>query len=38
MTIIYIECRRKEILRAAIVVDQVIPHKGNPELLWDQSS
>lgn len=33
-----IACNRKGILKAATVVDHVIPHKGNTRLFWDHSN
>jgi 5-methylcytosine-specific restriction protein A len=30
------ECQNKGILKAATVVDHIIPHKGDPGLFWDE--
>jgi 5-methylcytosine-specific restriction protein A len=32
------ECRRKGKIRAAEVVDHIVPHKGNMRLFWDRSN
>jgi 5-methylcytosine-specific restriction enzyme A len=32
------ECQSKGILKAAAVVDHIIPHKGNSGLFWDESN
>ncbi len=32
------ECQGKGILKAAAVVDHIIPHKGDPGLFWDESN
>jgi len=31
-------CKSKEITKLAKVVDHIIPHKGNYELMWDNSN
>lgn len=33
-----IECMKSDKITAAIVVDHIIPHKGNMKLFWDQSN
>lgn len=32
------ECRKHGMIKAADVVDHIIPHKGNEELFWDESN
>ena len=32
------ECMRQGLMREAIVVDHIIPHKGNMGLFWDGSN
>ena len=31
-------CKRRGVVKAAIVVDHIMPHKGNEELFWNQSN
>lgn len=31
-------CKRKGFIRAATVVDHVVPHKGDHERMWDQDN
>jgi 5-methylcytosine-specific restriction protein A len=33
-----VECQKKGILKAATVVDHIVPHKGDQGLFWDQSN
>lgn len=33
-----IECKKNNIIKAASVVDHVIPHQGNQILFWDRSN
>jgi 5-methylcytosine-specific restriction enzyme A len=32
------ECLRKGLVEAASVVDHRIPHRGDPDLFWDESN
>ncbi|NMB34825.1 MAG: HNH endonuclease [Firmicutes bacterium] len=32
------ECKRQGRVTKATVVDHIIPHKGNPELFWDENN
>lgn len=32
------ECERQGRVRAAVLVDHIIPHRGNQKLFWDQSN
>lgn len=31
-----VECQKKGIIRLATDVDHVVPHRGDPELMWDE--
>ena len=33
-----VECAKKGIIRAASVVDHIVPHRGDQSLFWDQSN
>jgi 5-methylcytosine-specific restriction enzyme A len=33
-----VECKKEGIIRAATVVDHIIPHRGDPVLFWDESN
>ena len=32
------ECKRQGIIKAAAVVDHIVPHRGDQRLFWDQSN
>lgn len=33
-----VECRKKDYINPATVVDHIIPHKGDKQLFWDESN
>lgn len=33
-----VECKKQGILKRAIVVDHIVPHRGNQKLFWDESN